>query len=123
MTRREVLSTVLGAAMVCIVVASCAALLPVAAGTNSQVIIGESFASGAEAAQELQLAINRVETVGCEAKSIGGYGAGGEGLIIGLAALVTCPDGVDLIPTGFPYDSLGNAIPIDTTGLTPPTIP
>ena len=91
--------------------------------TTSHVIIGESFATGAEAAQELQLAINRSQTVGCKAISVGGYGAGGEGLIIGIAALMSCPSDIDLIPTGFPFDSNGNQIPVDPAVVIPPTIP
>jgi len=91
--------------------------------TNSFVIIGESNATGAEAAQELQLAINRTQTVGCEAKSVGGYGAAGEGLILGIAALISCPKGVHIIPTGFPYDSTtGVKIPVDPAAVLPPPL-
>ena len=94
-----------------------------APATTSHVIIGESFATGAEAAQELQLAINRSQTVGCKAISVGGYGAGGEGLVIGIAALMSCPSDIDLIPTGFPFDANGNQIPVDPAVVIPPTIP
>jgi hypothetical protein len=89
--------------------------------TKSFVIIGESNATGAEAAQELQLAINRVQTVGCKVISVGGYGAAGEGMVLGIAALISCPDGVHIIPTGFPYDSgTGVAIPVDPAAVLPP---
>lgn len=91
--------------------------------TTSHVVIGESFATGAEAAQELQLAINRAQTVGCRAISVGGYGAGGEGMVIGIAALMSCPGDIDLIPTGFPYDKNGQKIPVDPAVVVPPTIP
>lgn len=92
-------------------------------GTKSFVVIGESMASGADAAQELQLAINKVQTVGCKAVSVGGYGAAGEGMILGLAALVNCPVGIHLIPTGFPYDAnTGRKIPVDPSAVIPPTL-
>ena len=48
-------------------------------GGNSFVIIGESMTKVAEAAQELQLAINRTQTIGCTKVSVEGYGAAGEG--------------------------------------------
>lgn len=98
--------------------------VPVTApATKSFVIIGESMATGAEAAQELQLAINRTQTVGCKAVSVGGYGAAGEGMILGLAALINCPVGVHIIPTGFPYDSgTGVAIPVDSAAVLPPPL-
>lgn len=90
---------------------------------KSFVVIGESNATGAEAAQELQLAINRVQTVGCKAISIGGYGAAGEGMVLGLAALIQCPGGVHIIPTGFPYNSnTGMAIPVDPAAVIPPPL-
>ncbi len=89
--------------------------------TKSFVIVGESNATGVEAAQELQLAINRTQTVGCTAISVGGYGAAGEGMVLGLAALVSCPLGVHIIPTGFPFDaSTGMAIPVDPAAVLPP---
>ncbi|MBN0987110.1 hypothetical protein [Amphritea pacifica] len=92
-------------------------------GGKSFVIIGESMATGAEAAQELQLAINRSQTVGCEAISVGGYGAAGEGMVLGLAALIRCPDGVHIIPTGFPYDATtGMKIPVDPAAVVPPPL-
>ena len=92
-------------------------------GSKSFVIIGESMATGAEAAQELQLAINRTQTVGCKAISVGGYGAAGEGMILGLAALIRCPGGVHIIPTGFPYDATtGVAIPVDPAAVVPPPL-
>ncbi len=87
----------------------------------THVVIGDSMASGYEAAQELQLAINRAQTVGCEAISIGGYGAGGEGMNIGLAALMSCPGNIDLIPTGFAFDQNGQQIPVDPAAVLPPS--
>lgn len=97
---------------------------PVSTGpTKSFVVIGESSATGADAAQELQLAINRSQTVGCKAISVGGYGAGGEGMILGLAALISCPTNVHIIPTGFPYDaSTGVKIPVDPAAVLPPPL-
>jgi hypothetical protein len=90
---------------------------------KSFVIIGESNATGAEAAQELQLAINRSQTVGCKAISVGGYGAASDGMVLGLAALIRCPDGVHIIPTGFPYDSsTGVKIPVDPAEVLPPPL-
>ena len=50
-------------------------------------------------------------------------GAGGEGLIIGLALIMTCPDNINLIPTGFPFDSsTGLQIPVDPAAVIPPSI-
>lgn len=39
---------------------------------------------------------------GCRAVSVGGYGAGGEGLVIGVPVLLDCPQGTRLLPTGAP---------------------
>ena len=94
-----------------------------AVGGNSFVIIGESMATGVEAAQELQLAINRTQTVGCTAVSVGGYGAAAEGMVLGLAALIKCPGGVHIIPSGFPYDAnTGVKIPVDPAAVLPPPL-
>ncbi|REL29568.1 hypothetical protein [Thalassotalea euphylliae] len=93
------------------------------APTKSFVIVGESNAGGVEAAQELQLAINRSQTVGCKAISVGGYGAGGEGMVLGIAALISCPVGVHIIPTGFPYDAnTGLKIPVNSADVLPPPL-
>ncbi len=124
MTKQNGMYLGIGALLTGILIGSCAQTpAPAPQQTTSHVIIGESNASGAEAAQELQLAINRSQTVGCEAISVGGYGAGGEGLIIGIAALMSCPRDIDLIPTGFPFDSTGTQIPVDPRVVIPPTIP
>jgi len=89
--------------------------------TMSFVIVGESNATGVEAAQELQLAINRVQTVGCKAESVGGYGAAGEGMVLGIAALINCPLDIHVIPTGFPFNkNTGVAIPVDPAAVIPP---
>ena len=89
--------------------------------TMSFVIVGESNATGVEAAQELQLAINRVQTVGCKAESVGGYGAAGEGMVLGIAALISCPLDIHIIPTGFPFNkNTGVAIPVDPAAVIPP---
>ncbi|REL26886.1 hypothetical protein DXX93_10095 [Thalassotalea euphylliae] len=93
------------------------------APTKSFVIVGESNAGGVDAAQELQLAINRSQTVGCKAISVGGYGAGGEGMVLGIAALISCPLGVHIIPTGFPYDAnTGVQIPVNPADVLPPPL-
>ena len=63
-----------------VLMSGCAGMQARSSSAKSFVIIGESNATGAEAAQELQLAINRSQTVGCRAKSVGGYGAAGEGM-------------------------------------------
>lgn len=104
-------------------ISGCHHVQTTASPTKSFVVIGESMATGAEAAQELQLAINRTQTVGCKAVSVGGYGAAGEGMILGLAALINCPIGVHIIPTGFPYDSgTGRAIPVNSAAVLPPPL-
>ena len=104
-------------------ISGCHHVQTMASPTKSFVIIGESMATGAEAAQELQLAINRTQTVGCKAVSVGGYGAAGEGMILGLAALINCPIGVHIIPTGFPYDAgTGLKIPVDPAAVLPPPL-
>lgn len=106
-----------------VLMSGCAGMQARSSSAKSFVIIGESNATGAEAAQELQLAINRSQTVGCRAKSVGGYGAAGEGLILGLAALIQCPEGVHIIPTGFPYNAkTGVAIPVDPSAVLPPPL-
>ena len=70
---------------------------------SSQVIlVGESFASGAEAVREANNFIGNAAGSGCKAISVGGYGAGGEGLIIGVPVLLDCPLGTQLLPNGDP---------------------
>ncbi len=66
------------------------------------VVVGESFASGAEAAQEVNNFIANAAASGCKAISVGGYAAGGEGLVIGIPVLLDCPLGTAIITTGVP---------------------
>lgn len=66
------------------------------------VIVGESFASGAEAVREANNLIASAAGSGCEAISVGGYGAGGEGLVIGVPVLLDCPLGTQLPPPPTP---------------------
>ena len=70
-------------------------------GTQT-IVVGESFASGAEAAKEANNFIINAAGSGCKAISVGGYGAGGEGLIIGVPVLLDCPQGTRLLPNGTP---------------------
>lgn len=64
------------------------------------VLLGESFASGPEAVQEANNVIANAAGSGCKAISVGGYGAGLEGLVIGIPVLVECPQGTQLLPDG-----------------------
>lgn len=70
--------------------------------SSQVVLLGESNAGGADAAQEANIAINNAAGAGCEAISVGGYATGGEGLIIGIPVLVKCPVGTRLLPNGQP---------------------
>jgi hypothetical protein len=69
-------------------------------GGTQIVLLGESFASGSEAVNEVNTAIANAAAAGCEAISVGGYGAAGEGLVIGVPVLVDCPRGTTLLPNG-----------------------
>jgi len=73
-----------------------------AAQANQHVLLGDSFASGAEAAAEANLKIANANAAGCKAISVGGYGLGGgeTGKEIGIPVLMDCPLGVDLLPNG-----------------------
>lgn len=70
------------------------------------VVVGESGATGAEAANEVNRFIATAEQSGCEAISVGGYAAGaraeGGGLLIGIPVLLECPQGTNLLPNGAP---------------------
>ncbi len=70
------------------------------------VVVGESGATGAEASNEVNNIILNAERSGCEAISVGGYGAGarveGGGLLIGIPVLLECPQGTILLPDGNP---------------------
>jgi hypothetical protein len=57
------------------------------------IVVGESHASGAEAAKEANNLIKNAAGKGCHAISVGGYATGGEGLIIGIPVLLDCPPG------------------------------
>jgi len=73
-----------------------------AAQANQHVLLGDSFASGSEAAAEANLKIANANAAGCKAISVGGYGLGGGefGKEIGIPVLMDCPPGVDLLPNG-----------------------
>ena len=64
------------------------------------ILLGESFASGPEAVQEANKRIANATSSGCKAISVGGYGASGERLIIGVPVLLECPLGTQLLPDG-----------------------
>lgn len=70
------------------------------------VVVGESGASGAQAAGQVNRIISNAEQSGCEAISVGGYAAGarveGGGLLIGFPVLLECPQGTRLLPDGSP---------------------
>ena len=73
---------------------------PVTAPTTEIVLIGDSFATGAEAAIEANNIIQNAAAGGCKAISVGGYGAAAEGKEIGVVVLVQCPQGTRLLPNG-----------------------
>lgn len=64
------------------------------------VLVGTSNSSGAAAAAMVNSFIGNAASSGCEAISVGGYAAGGEGLVIGIPVLVDCPAGTTLNPDG-----------------------
>ncbi len=66
------------------------------------IVVGESFASGAEAVKEANNFVQNATVGGCKAISVGGYGAGAEGLVIGVPVLLECPQGTNLLPNGTP---------------------
>lgn len=78
------------------VISSCVTSQP----STQIVLLGESNASGAEAVQEANNKVVNAAGSGCEAISVGGYGAGGEGLVIGVPVLVKCPVNTRLLPDG-----------------------
>ena len=70
-------------------------------GTGNQfVLLGEGTIPGSQAVGEANLAIKNANAAGCNAISVGGYGLGGEGTLIGIPVLVECPTGVRLLPNG-----------------------
>lgn len=64
------------------------------------VLVGESSASGEDAANEANIKVKNAAGSGCNAISVGGYATGGEGLIIGVPVLVDCPLNTRLLPNG-----------------------
>ncbi len=81
-----------------ICLSSCAQ--PAAAPSTQVILIGSSFAGGAEAAIEANNALQNATAAGCKAISVGGYGAASEGQEIGVVVLVECPQGTRLLPNG-----------------------
>lgn len=90
------------------IVIAAGALLAACTGPSGTqiVVVGESGATGAEASNEVNNIIINAERSGCEAISVGGYGAGarveGGGLLIGIPVLLECPQGTILLPAGNP---------------------
>lgn len=83
------------------VVAGCAQQIGGGSSGGTQVVVlGESFASGSEAVNEVNGAVANAAAAGCRAISVGGYGAAGEGLVIGVPVLLDCPRGTVLLPNG-----------------------
>jgi len=66
------------------------------------ILLGQSYASGDEAVKEANNAAENAAGSGCNAISVGGFGAAGEGLLIGVPVLVDCPYGTSLLPDGTP---------------------
>ena len=65
------------------------------------IVAGQSSVSGDEAVREANNFVANAAAHGCKAISVGGFGAGGEGLIIGVPVLLDCPLGAPaLTPTG-----------------------
>lgn len=67
---------------------------------NQFVLLGESTIPGSSAVGEVNVAIKSANAAGCNAISVGGYGLGGEGTLIGVPVLVECPKGIQLLPNG-----------------------
>lgn len=70
-------------------------------GTGNQfIVLGEGTIPGSQAVGEANLAIKNANAAGCNAISVGGYGLGGEGTLIGVPVLIECPLGIQLLPNG-----------------------
>ena len=70
-----------------------------ATGTQ-YVLLGESTIPGTQAVAEANIRIHNANASGCKAISVGGYGIGNEGTLIGIPVLVDCPAGTNLLPDG-----------------------
>lgn len=76
-------------------------LLMSGCATGTQyVLLGESTIPGSQAVAEANIMISNANAAGCKAISVGGYGMGGEGTLIGIPVLVDCPAGIKLLPNG-----------------------
>ena len=64
------------------------------------VLLGESTIPGTQAVAEANIRIHNANASGCKAISVGGYGLGNEGTLIGIPVLVDCPAGTNLLPDG-----------------------
>ena len=64
------------------------------------VLLGESTIPGSNAVSIVNVKIENANASGCKAISVGGYGLGNEGTLIGIPVLVDCPAGTDLLPDG-----------------------
>ena len=64
------------------------------------VLLGESTIPGTQAVAEANIKIKNANASGCKAISVGGYGLGNEGTLIGIPVLVDCPAGTNLLPDG-----------------------
>lgn len=94
-------SIVLGFLLLTIaVIAGCSYIPQTPTPTTQIVLLGESFASGAEAVKEVNNAVANATSSGCKAISVGGYGAALDGFVIGVPVLVECPLGTQLLPDG-----------------------
>ena len=73
--------------------------------SNDFVFLGESNISGEEAAQEANVIVRNANTAGCRGVSVGGYAATNVDppqLVYGVPVMVSCPQGVVLLPNGAP---------------------
>lgn len=81
--------------------AGCAQLLY--GPSNDFVFLGESNITGEEAAQEANLIVRNANAAGCRGVSVGGYAATNADppqLVYGVPVMVSCPQGVVLLPNG-----------------------
>ena len=87
-------------------VSGCQMMTP--AETNQFVFLGESNATGEEAAGAANLIVRNANAEGCSGISVGGYSTSllfdsrdltGQ-VVYGVPVMISCPPGVELIPNG-----------------------
>ncbi len=98
----------ISAISICVVLGLSACQMKHPAETNQFVFLGESNATGEEAAGAANLIVRNANAEGCRGISVGGYSTSllfdsrdliGQ-IVYGVPVMISCPPGVELIPTG-----------------------